>query len=107
MKIALIIFIILSLAGFALAFYYRFMSNNNKPIIVNPGDEEKAIFLVNSFIRKEFLFELSKWLIDTGDTINVDSGANAFIDDIKSPEKLQKRVAIITSLIVSRMSDVI
>ena len=73
-----------------------------------PPAEEIDVSLknVNEFIRKEFLFEFQKWIWSAPTSINMSDPdrSSTFINDLKNPEILQKKMKSIVSLIISKMS---
>lgn len=61
---------------------------------------------LNTFIRREFLFEFIKWIMYAPNTIDVNGPVKmpSFIKDLKNQEFLQKKMAVMTTQIISKMS---
>lgn len=83
------------------------MMSKRKSNNIPPADEiDVTLKNVNSFIRKEFLFEFQKWIWSAPTSINMSDPdrSSTFINDLKNPEILQKQMKSIVSLIISKMS---
>ena len=61
---------------------------------------------LNTFIRKEFLFEFIKWIMPAPTTIEMNGPVKmpSFINDLKKPEVLKEKMTLITIQIISKMS---
>lgn len=61
---------------------------------------------LNSFIRKEFLFEFSKWIFKSSITIEMNGPDRnpSFLNEIKNPEIVSNKISHITAMIISKMS---
>ena len=61
---------------------------------------------LNAFIRREFLFEYVNWILYAPTTIEMNGPVKmpSFIKDIKDPDVIKKKMSIIVSRIISKMS---
>ena len=83
----------------------------NKNIIQNTLDirvPEIDVYLkdLNNFIRKEFLFEFSKWILKSSITIEMNGPDRnpSFLNEIKNPDIVKNKISNITAIIISKMS---
>ena len=76
--------------------------NKSEPII----EVKDGLTTVNNFIRREFLFEFIKWIMVAPPTIDMSGPLKlpSFISDLKNPDILQEKMAIIATQIISKMS---
>lgn len=86
--------------------------NENKNIVKNTSDTQISdidIYLkdLNGFIRKEFLFEFSKWILKSTITIEMNGPDRnpSFLNEIKNPEVVEKKISNMTAIIISKMSN--
>lgn len=102
MTIAFIVCAILLIAVLA----WVFMFNGKKPDNYSNIYDNNQLYLkeVNSFIRREFLFEVHKWITGTSSTINVTNGVTEFLTQVQDPDTLQQKMANITAVIIVKMS---
>ena len=83
----------------------------NKNIIQNTLDirvPDIDVYLkdLNNFIRKEFLFEFSKWILKSSITIEMNGPDRnpSFLNEIKNPDIVKNKISNITAIIISKMS---
>lgn len=83
----------------------------NKNIIQNTLDIQVPdidVYLkdLNNFIRKEFLFEFSKWILKSSITIEMNGPDRnpSFLNEIKNPNIVKNKISNITAIIISKMS---
>lgn len=71
-------------------------------------DEIVSLKKVNAFIKREFMFELQKWIQSAPTEVSVGgiSGKRtSFQNDIKDPDTVQARITAMVSLIIYKMSQ--
>lgn len=85
--------------------------SENKNIVQNTSNIQVPnidIYLkdLNSFIRKEFLFEFSKWILKSSITIEMNGPDRnpSFLNEIKNPDIVKNKISNITAIIISKMS---
>lgn len=88
----------------------RQRANKNKPESKQPmplTDDIVSLKRVNAFIKREFMFELQKWIQSAPTEVSVGgiNGRNtSFQNDIKDPDIIQARITAMVSLIIYKMS---
>lgn len=77
----------------------------NTTDIVDPKIDVRLQNL-NDFIRKEFLFEFSKWILKSSITIEMKGPDRnpSFLNEIKDPEMVEQKISNITAIVISKMS---
>lgn len=85
--------------------------SENKDIVKNTSntqvpDIDVNLKDLNSFIRKEFLFEFSKWILKSSITIEMNGPDRnpSFLNEIKNPDIVKNKISNITAIIISKMS---
>jgi hypothetical protein len=63
-----------------------------------------TIDTLNEFIRKETSFEILKWMMESRFQRNANTGDPIFVKQITNSDETKKRVAIITNIIVEKIS---